>query len=947
MRGVSSTALPMGHSLRSSEIVRAALGLAVVMGQLWIAAAGWAQTVSPILSYSPTTAAGTGSDCAASGLSTLQTNPSSVLDVSVSNSVSVNANGLTVFSCTLEDSQGANFTFAPGEPHIFNTDNNRGNLAPVSFQVGCTAGDRDKTGVLRCTESRLSPTFKNLYCYNLNCAAAGIPDIDTTPAAGSTLALSANVGTTATTTVQLRNVGSGSAALTYQTSPLSGSMSVTPITQQSVSAGASSSIVVSCTPTQIGTQSATLVVSSNDADESSISFPVTCLGKAPLLQLTPPPGSLSISSTQPSDATQTLVVSNNGNAPLDFSVVGLGSPFIAGSSAGTVPVGGSANVVITCPGSTAGTFVDGQFAINTNDPSHQSNVYDITCQVSATPTGTYRSVPPPPGPLAIATSPGVAASASIVVSNDGNASLQLGPIGGLTPPLSAPPGPITIPAGGSSTVTVSCQSASTGNFSQTLSIAVAGQSARTYDVVCKVSSTTAPEFNSVPAPGTLSLATSQGVAASRIIELQNVGTADLLVSLTTAPTTPFSASPSSPFPMTIAPGTSKTVTVTCNSASAGSFSGQLTLGTNDSDEPAASYPLACAVASSAPEFVSTPAAPGPLQLTALRGSNASTVLNVSNSGTSALLVSSISGLVAPLSVSPGTATIAPGQSQNFTITCSGANAGTFTNNLVVANNDADEGSVGFQVICRITTLPPEFDSTPVAGTALVLSALIGQSSTSTLTVRNLAPSNPSDLNLSYSGMSAPLSTSKSSSVVGAGGSDSLIVTCTPTRAETINQTLVMVTNDSDENPVSFPVSCSGFQQAGAQFAANYADGDSIFLGTVKGGTSQVIYRVYNRGFGQDLTVNYSMSSSGTNSVTISRSSAVIPPGSYADARIVCTADNAGFTRGNLSVTSSTGFHFYGVFCNNIEIPVTTTAKRVAIIQALRGRPDLLFTNGLE
>jgi hypothetical protein len=118
--------------------------------------------------------------------------------------------------------------------------------------------------------------------YSLTCNGIAVPapEFDSTPAPGSTLAFGDQVEQTESSNLSIQVDNLGTANLTLGCSIAGanpGSFNLkacpTPIT-----AAASANIDVSCEPESLGVKTATLEVTTNDADEGNVLYALSCTG---------------------------------------------------------------------------------------------------------------------------------------------------------------------------------------------------------------------------------------------------------------------------------------------------------------------------------------------------------------------------------------------------------------------------------------------------------------------------------------------------------------------------------------------------------------------------------------------------------------------------------------------------------------------------------------------
>ncbi|NJL33864.1 MAG: choice-of-anchor D domain-containing protein [Chloroflexaceae bacterium] len=235
--------------------------------------------------------------------------------------------------------------------------------------------------------------------YPLVCTG-GTPGYGSTPAPNSTIIVG-DLQVGSSTSINLTVRETGNAPLTVNSASLTGShpgdFSATvvggfPFT---INDGGNSQVVrIGCAPTANGERTATLTFSTNVGART---YTLTCTGRAPGYQSSPPPAStldIKIPFDQ-SSRTASIVINNIGSADITITPSALGTlpaqitlpnttPFV-------VPVGGTGQVDIACTASAAGGFeVTGQVQIDYGAPTRAT--YNIICRRPAGPP-LYDSTP--------------------------------------------------------------------------------------------------------------------------------------------------------------------------------------------------------------------------------------------------------------------------------------------------------------------------------------------------------------------------------------------------------------------------------------------------------------------------------------------------------------------------------------------------------------------------
>lgn len=402
-------------------------------------------------------------------------------------------------------------------------------------------------------------------------------------------------------------------------------------------------------------------------------------------------------------SSSTVVVSNSGTTPLDVLPSGIaGSLSVAPPGTSTIAPNGSRTYTITCTPTTGGTS-NQQLSFSTNDTDEAVNVYPVSCTGRVPVLSTS---PQAPGNFSIATTQPATGSQQLTIANTGTAALSWS-IAGLPSPFSASPPNGSVPAGGSQPVSIDCSGANAGTFTAPSIVVTTNDPVRpstTFNAQCTVATAASAIYRSVPPPpGPLSLSTTVGNSASQTLVVWNDGTGALQVTGFSGLSAPLSIAPAAD---SVPPGQSRSFTLTCNGAAPGVFPRTLVVATNAGNR---SYDVDCqVVATTAPEFASVPAAPGPIAITTVQNVAASRPLQLRNAGTASLTVSYAQPGGA-FSVSPaGPFTLAPNATQDVTVTCQSATVGAPATTLVFATNDADEASVSFNLSCTVGANAPEF-----------------------------------------------------------------------------------------------------------------------------------------------------------------------------------------------------------------------------------------------
>lgn len=289
---------------------------------------------------------------------------------------------------------------------------------------------------------------------------------------------------------------------------------------------------------------------------------------------------------------------------------------------------------------------------------------------------------------------------------------------------------------------------------------------------------------------------------SRTFTVRNTGAAALTISRPTSVPNGFELDWN--VPSSLSPNTNGTFTIRVNTNSAGIKTGNFSIPNNDRDEGPFVFGLKATVQATAtrPEIELVGASHGQTVPfgSVLKGSTPVTrSFTIRNTGNGPLTVarpSNVNGFTIGWSV-PNT--IQPGASHSFTVSLNTATAGSFSGNIVINSNDADEGRIQFGVAGTVVNPTPEIDIVGVTdgvGTTDIGSGYVGATVARTFTIRNLgtAPltvqsvSTPSGFNVT--GMPSQLAPNASAQFT---------VSANTSNAGTLGGWLRIRTNDADES----------------------------------------------------------------------------------------------------------------------------------------------------
>jgi hypothetical protein len=576
---------------------------------------------------------------------------------------------------------------------------------------------------------------------------------------------------------------------------------------------------------------------------------------APTTDLQVPFGSVNAGSS----ASQTVTVTNSGNANLLVGAVGSTNPLAApfsitndGCSNQTIAPAASCTLKVSFSPTATGAFTD-SFNIPSNDAAKSS----VTMNVS----GTGAAVPVPSMTVTDSVAPttdlqlpfgsinaGSSASQTVTVTNSGTASLVMGALGS-TNPLAAPFTLIndtcsnqTIAPAASCTVRVTFAPTTTGTFTDSFSIPsndtakspmtmnVSGTGAAVAVPAISVTDSVAPA-NDLQVPFGTVIA---GSTASQTVTVTNSGTASLMMGAVGSPNSlaaPFSVTGDTCSNQTIAPSASCTITVRFAPTATQTWSDSFSIASNDPANATVTVNVSGSGGSvPAPAITVTDSVSPNNDLlvpfgSVSTGGSGAQIVTVTNSGNANLLIGAVGSsnpLAAPFSLTNDTCsnqTVAPAGSCTMTISFAPAVTGTFTDSLDIPSNDPAKSSVTVSVSgtgsssalgdIKVTDSVSPVDDLQVpfgnvtAGRSVNQTVTIANAAAGDLVIGTIASADP---------LASPFSIASdncSGKTLAAGGTCSVTVRFAPTAQGTYSDSFDIPSNDPDQSAVTMQVSGAG------------------------------------------------------------------------------------------------------------------------------------------
>ncbi len=625
------------------------------------------------------------------------------------------------------------------------------------------------------------------------CAPASAPKISVSPTT-LTFGNQATGSSSAAQTVTISNTGTATLNVTGITNSNTTDFTVTaPSTPFNVAAGGSQTFSVVFGPVSTGAKSATITVSSNAGSPTVSATGTGTVPPAPVLSVSPATLTYANQNVGTTSATQTVTLSNTGNASLtvnglinsnatDFVVAGVTVPFNIAAS------GSQTFTVAFKPGSAGAKSATISITSNGGNGSVTANGTGVT---PATPV---LSVSPATLTYANQNVGTTSATQTVTLSNTGNASLTVNSVtnGNTTDfVVAGVTVPFNIAASGSQTFTVAFKPGSAGVKSATISITSNGGNGSVTANGTGVTPAT-PVLSVSPATLTYANQNVGTTSATQTVTLSNTGNASLTVnSITNGNTTDFVVAGVT-VPFNIAASGSQTFTVAFKPGSAGAKSATISITSNGGNGSVTANGTGV-----------TPATPvlsvSPATLTYANQNvgttSATQTVTLSNTGNASLTVNSITNgnttdfVVAGVTVPFN---IAASGSQTFTVAFKPGSAGAKSATISITSNGGN-GSVTANGTGVAIVTQPILSVSPASLTFANITVNTTTSKTVTISNTGNAPLNITDI--TKTGSAAFSFSPASFSPINAGASATLTVTYAPTVAGTDPGSTINITSN--------------------------------------------------------------------------------------------------------------------------------------------------------
>ena len=533
-------------------------------------------------------------------------------------------------------------------------------------------------------------------------------------------------------TITIRNTGTASLEITGIESDVSGLTFDT--SMFTLEPNGSRTVTVTFPSSTEGTFSGNITISSNDPNSATSTLSVSVT-----VQPRPVPA-ISVQQTAVNFGTvafaqpvqQMITITNTGTASLEITGIESDVPGLAfDTTTFTLEPGGSQRVTVTFPSSTEGTF-SGLITILSNDPERATSTLSVSVIVQ----------PPPAPAISVQQTTvnfgtieaGQTGEQTITIRNTGTASLEItgiesdGDVSGLT----FDPVMFTLAPDSSQTVTITFPSSVEGMFSGNITISSNDPDRATQTLSVSVIVQAAP----VPALVVQETAIDFGTVAfaqpiQQTITITNTGTAPLEITgiESDVPGLTFDTSM-----FTLEPNGSQRVTVTFPSSTEGTFSGSITILSNDPDR--AKHTLSISVI-----VQPLPAPAITVQQTSVDfgtvafAQSVQKTFTITNTGTADLEITGIESDVSGLTFDTTTFTLEPGGSRTVTVTFPSSTEGTFSGSITILSNDLDRATQTLSVSGIVQ--PQPVPAIAVQQTAIDFGTVeVAQTVQETITIKN-------------------------------------------------------------------------------------------------------------------------------------------------------------------------------------------------------------------
>jgi hypothetical protein len=490
--------------------------------------------------------------------------------------------------------------------------------------------------------------------------------------------------------------------------------------------------------------------------------------------------------------------------------------------------------------------------------------------------------------------------------------------------------PMALAVGQSGTFTVAVDPTAAGNVTGTLTVAGDGNSS---PVVANLSATgvggAQPQLSVTPASinfGTVST----GLKPTANLVLNNLGSADLTVSMMTVTGSAFAVSGITT-PKTISAGQSAQATVTFSPTTAGAASGSISIVSNDPANPTLSVPLT-GTGTSAPTGQLTASSTNLSFGSVAVGAISTQQVAITNTGNAAVQISKIglSGAEFTFAGMTAPATLNPSETGTLSVNFAPTAAGNLTGSIVITSNASGSpmtitlSGTGAQAGLSVTPASFNFGGI-VEGQTKSQSFTVKNTGTAWVTIAQIAANGAG---FSVSGLSTP-------ATLAAGQSATFSVLFAPTAAGSLPGS-VLITSNTPSSPNAVPLSGTG-TAASVTLSANPIS--VSFSGITVGSSGSKGVTITNSG-NTNLTISQVSVNAKDFSATGITTPLTLNAGQNAALNVSFKPSASEQISGNITVTSSQGASaVIPVSGGGVQTALTVTPSSVSFGRVSVGSPN--------
>ncbi len=488
--------------------------------------------------------------------------------------------------------------------------------------------------------------------------------------------------TSAAQTVTLTNAGTTTMSITSIVA--SAQYSQTNTCGSSLTAGNPCTISVTFTPTGTGTQTGTITITDNAPGSPHI-VNLTGTGSAataPAAGFSPTSLTFGSQTLNTTSGSQPITLTNSGTATLNITSIAASTQYAQTNTCGTsVIAGGNCTINVTFTPTATGT--------QTGTIKVTDNATGSPQSVTLTGTGTNATAPavglsPTSLTFSSQTLNTTSPAQSITLTNSGTATLNLTSIVASAKYAQTNTCGSSVAAGGNCSISVTFTPTATGTQTGTITITDnASGSPQTVNLTGTGANATAPAVSLSPTSLTFTSQTLNTTSAAQTITLTNSGTASLGITNITASA---QYAQTNTCGSSVAAGSKCTVSVTFTPTATGTQTGSITIADNATGSPQTVGLTGTGASSGGATTVSLSASSLTFAIQEVGTSSTTKNVNVTNTGSSALTVTSVVPTGDFSQTNTCATSVNSGSRCTITVTFTPTAAGTRTGSLTIADN---------------------------------------------------------------------------------------------------------------------------------------------------------------------------------------------------------------------------------------------------------------------